>query len=140
MLCRQVDGDNNNAEVLLPGRKQYFGGLDTCNHTEFGRFEKYFKLRNEVENRAISNCYDINTHLDTLCKHEIISREMVNNMRSSAHNFALRTDFKKYFRGASYVLFHAAMTFQEDNRDRTIAIAHSNSDGNEDQNTKVKII
>jgi hypothetical protein len=117
-----------------------FGGLDTCNHTEFGNFEKYSKLRNEVENRAISNRFDINTHLDTLCKHDIISSEMVNNMRSSAHQFASQTDFKKYYKGATYVPIRAAVTFQEDNRDRTIAITYNNSNGNEDENIKVKFI
>ena len=53
-----------------------FGGIDTCNHIEFGKFENFSVLRFENENRSISNRPDINRHLDSLCKHKIISNFM----------------------------------------------------------------
>jgi predicted GIY-YIG superfamily endonuclease len=115
-----------------------FGGLDTCNHVEFGKFEKCSQLRNEGENRAIFNRHDINTHLDTLCKHKIISSEMVENMRNSAQHYALHFDYEKYYKGATYVPFHSAITFQEDNRDRTISITYDNQDNNQEQHVRTK--
>ena len=48
-----------------------FGGIDTYNHVEFGRFEKYSILRFEKEKKKISNPSDINRYLDTLCHHKI---------------------------------------------------------------------
>ena len=54
------------------GKYGYFGGLDICNHVEFGNNEKLSILRSENENKSITNQYDVNTHLDVLCKQEII--------------------------------------------------------------------
>ena len=60
-----------------------FGGLDTCNHVGFGKFDKCSILRHEIEDRSITNRIDINLHLNVLVKHKIISSEMVNDMRNS---------------------------------------------------------
>ena len=69
-------------------QKGCFSGLDTCNHVEFGRFDCHSILRHEVEDRAISNRYDVNCHLDVLCQKGIISSEMVKTMRESAKAFS----------------------------------------------------
>ena len=61
-----------------------FGGLDTCNHVEFGKFNKCSILRHDNEDRSIANRLDINIHLNSLVKHKIISSEMANDMRNSA--------------------------------------------------------
>ena len=45
-----------------------FSGLDTCNYVEFGHFDKYSQLRFDVERRAIYNRFDIDAHLNVLCK------------------------------------------------------------------------
>ena len=43
-----------------------FSGLDTCNHVEFGRFDKYSILIFYVERRALYNRFYINAHLNVL--------------------------------------------------------------------------
>ena len=45
-----------------------FGGLDTCNHVEFGHFDKHYILIFDNEDRTIANWYDVNTRLDVLFK------------------------------------------------------------------------
>ena len=45
-----------------------FGDLDTCNNVEFGNFEKKYILRFQNEYKDIFNQYDVNNHLDVLCK------------------------------------------------------------------------
>ena len=54
-------------------QRGHFGGLDTCNHVEFGRFDIRSMLQFEAEDRTIANQYDVNIHLNELCKAEIIS-------------------------------------------------------------------
>ena len=101
-----------------------FAGLDTCNHVEFGNFERHSILRHEVEDRAIGNRFDVNLHLDTLHKNNIISNEMVKNMRESskAFNNERQRDLRRYKYGATYVPLEAAIAFQQDALDRTISI------------------
>ena len=41
-------------------------------------------IRFEVEDRVITNRHDANVHLDEVCKAEIISSEIIKNMRHSA--------------------------------------------------------
>ena len=72
-----------------------FSGLDTCNHVEFGRFDSYSLLRNQIEDRCIYNRYDINTHLDTLVKAKIISSETADNMRENSQNSASERCYKR---------------------------------------------
>ena len=62
-----------------------FGGLDTCNHVDFGKFDDHSLLRSEIENKAIYNRHDINAHLDELCKNKIISSQMVSDMRLNSN-------------------------------------------------------
>ena len=58
--------------------------LDTCNNVEFGHFNKYSQLRFDVERRAIYNRFDIDAHLNVLCKNKIISEVQASNMREDA--------------------------------------------------------
>jgi predicted GIY-YIG superfamily endonuclease len=99
-----------------------FGGLDTCNHVEFGRFDRPSYLRHEIENRAILNRHDVNTHLDSLTKHQIISTPMVENMRASAYDSATNTQFQKYYKGGTYVPLDVALLLQCESTDRVIKI------------------
>ena len=64
-----------------------FSGLDTCNHVEFGHFDKYLQLRFDVERRAIYNICDIDAHLNVLCNNKIISEVQASDMREDADNF-----------------------------------------------------
>ena len=107
-----------------------FSGLDTCNHVEFGRFDCHSVLRHEVEDRAISNRYDVNCHLDVLCGKNIISSEMVNTMRNSAKVFSEGNKLKKYYYGATYIPMNAAIAFQKDIIDRMIGIQIDAQNGN----------
>ena len=93
-------------------QRGHFGGLDTCNHVEFGRFDIRSMLRFEVEDRAIANRHDVNIHLDELCKAEIISSEMVKNMRHSANRSKIVKNYEKLCSGASYILIEVAVSFQ----------------------------
>ena len=116
-----------------------FGGIDTCNHVEYGKFDKNSLLRHEVENRAIHNRLDVNLHLDTLCKHKIISSEMVNDMRNCSYHFSNERNYEPLYRGATYVPLHAAVMFQNDNNNhRNIKITHTSSDGNPNHNITIK--
>ena len=45
-----------------------FGGLDTCNHVEFGDFEKHSIIVSYNEDKYIVNLYGVNTNLDVLFK------------------------------------------------------------------------
>ena len=90
-----------------------FGGLDTCNHVEFGRFDRPSYLRHEIENRAILNRHDVNAHLDSLAEHKIISTPMVENMRVSAYDSATNTQFQKYHKGGTYVPLEVALLLQD---------------------------
>ena len=47
-----------------------FSGIDTCNNVEVGGFEKHSILQFKNENKAISNCSNINRYLETLCHHK----------------------------------------------------------------------
>ena len=49
-----------------------FSGLDTWNHVEFGNFDKNYIIIFYNEDKDISSRYDVNNHLDLLCKHKII--------------------------------------------------------------------
>ena len=55
--------------------------LDTCNHVEFDNFDKHYILIFGNQGKAIANQYGVNTHLDVLFQHKIISSETVNCMR-----------------------------------------------------------
>ena len=61
-------------------------GLDTCNHVEFRRFDKYSILRFEVKKRTIYNRFDINANLNVLCKNKFLSVVHDNNMKKNAEN------------------------------------------------------
>ena len=50
-------------EWQLFEQRDSFGGINSCNHLDFGRFRKYSFLRFECENKAISNHSDINRYL-----------------------------------------------------------------------------
>jgi hypothetical protein len=109
-----------------------FGGLDTCNHDKFGNFEKHSILRFENEDRAIAHWYGVNTHLDTLSKHKIISSETANSMRAKAKIFKQTTIVEKYLKGSTYIPFKAAIAFQENIRSRILSVTildHNNKNG-----------
>ena len=89
-----------------------FGSLDTCNHVEFGNFEKRYILIFENENKAIANWYDINIHLDVLCKCKIVSSETVNYMRTKPQKWKHETVVATYWKGRAYISFEAAIDFQ----------------------------
>ena len=73
-----------------------FGGLGSCSHVEFGNFHKRSILIFGNEDKAIDNRYDVNTHLDVLCKHKIISSETVNSMRNKYQKFKRETVVDEY--------------------------------------------
>ena len=80
-----------------------------------------------MEDRAIANRHDVNIHLDELCKAEIISNEMVKNMRHSANQSKIVKNYEKLCSGATYIPIEVAVSFQEDERDRTIKITRNNT-------------
>ena len=84
----------------------------------------------------VSNRFDINSHLDLLCKHKIISSEMAKTMRESAHDFSVDIDYKKYYVGGTYVPLDVAISFQADNEDRNVMI-YFNNHRNENMDTRV---
>ena len=61
-----------------------FGGLDTCYHVEFGNFEIRYILIFDNEDKSIADRYNVNPHLNLLCKHKIISNETVDSMHNKA--------------------------------------------------------
>ena len=61
------------------------------NHFEFGDFEKHSIIRFDNEDKSISGRRDVNTHLDVLCYHKIISSETVNYMHNKAQKFKHET-------------------------------------------------
>ena len=73
-----------------------------------GKFHKFSVLQFENENRAISNRLDINSHLDSLYKHKIISNFIAEKMRFNADIFWKENDTSKYCTGACYVQLEAA--------------------------------
>ena len=109
-----------------------FGGLDTCNHVEFGNFEKSSIIIFENEDKAITNKYDVNTHLDVSCNKKIISNGIVNSMHNKYQKYKHKTFIDKYSKGAIYIPLKAAIDFQENGRDRTVSLRclyHNNEDG-----------
>ena len=84
-------------------------------------------LRFEVEDRAIANRHDVNIHLDELCKAEIISSEMVKNMRHSANQSKIVKNYEKLCSGATYIPIEVAVSYQEDEGDRTIKVTRNNT-------------
>ena len=116
-----------------------FGGIDTCNHIEYGKFDTNSLLRHEVDNRTIHNRLDVNLHLDALCKHKIISSEMVNAMRKCSYRYSNEINYERLHRGATYVPIHAAVIFQNDNNNnRNIKITYTSSDGNPNHTKIIK--
>ena len=115
-----------------------FGGLDTCNHVEFGRFDMHSYLRHNIEDRCIQNRFDTNAHLDTLVKHKIISNEMVQCMRNSSQKFSRETQYQKYYKGATFIPVEIAISIQEDIGDRTIAIIYNHSSDSNAPGVEVK--
>ena len=89
-----------------------FVGVDTCNHVEFGHFDRYSSLRVDVERRAIYNRFDINAHLNVLCKNKIISEVHASDMRKDAENVCANKDFTKLYMGGTYVPMEVAMSYQ----------------------------
>jgi hypothetical protein len=107
-----------------------FTGLETCNHVEFGRFDKYSKLRFEVEARSIKNRYDINAHLETLCNKNVLSRHSANDMRVHAESFSIGRDYEKLYRGGTYIPFEIAIAYQKAARDCSIKVTIINGENN----------
>ena len=62
-------------------QRRHFGGLDTRDHIELGRFDIRSMLRFEVEDKVIANPCDANIHLDDLCKIDVTLSEMVKSVR-----------------------------------------------------------
>ena len=86
--------------------------MDTCNHVEFGNFEKFSILIFENEDKYIANQYDVNNHLDVLCKHKIISSETINSMHNKDQKFKRKNVVDKYSKVATYTPFRADIDFQ----------------------------
>ena len=107
-----------------------FIGLEICNHVEFGRFDKYSKLRFEVEARSIKNRYDINAHLDTLCDKNILSRHSANDMRVHADTFSIGRDYEKLYRGGTYISFEIAIAYQKAARYCSVKVTIINRENN----------
>ena len=82
-----------------------FVGVDTCNHVEFGRFDRYSILRFDIESRAIYNRLDINAHLNVLCKNKIISEVHANDIWKDAENECTNKDFTKLYMGEHMFLW-----------------------------------
>ena len=101
-----------------------FGGLDNCNHVEFGNFEKRSILISENEDKAISNQYGVNTLWDVLCKHKIISSETINSMRNKAKKFKRETYVDKYSKRATCIKLKAACDFQGESRYQTVGLRY----------------
>ena len=116
-----------------------FGGLDTCNHTEFGRFDSYSYLRHQIEDRCIHNRHDINMHLDTLVKAKVISSETAENMRESANDLPNERRYKRLSKGATFVPIRAAVGFQEEMNENSIVITYDNRNNNTEVNPGVRV-
>ena len=86
--------------------------LDTCNHVEYGNFEKRSILIFENNDKAIANWYGAYNHLDVLCKHKIISSEISSSVCNKAQNFKYKTVVDEYSKGAMYIQFKAAIDFK----------------------------
>ena len=99
-----------------------FAGVDTCNHVEFGRFDRDSILRFDVEMREIYNRFDIYAHLNVLCKNKIISEVHAKDIRKDAENVYANKDFTKLYMGGTYVPMEVAMSYQRENKERTISI------------------
>ena len=103
-------------------QRGYFSGLDTCNHTEFGRFDKHSILRHEIENKSIANRFDLGVHLDSLVEEDIISSETANVMKESSKEYNESNKLRQYYAGATFVPLKAAISFQQDLLDKTIEV------------------
>ena len=134
---RQGKASAYSTEWQMFEQKGHFSGLDTCNHVEFGNFDNRSRLRFEIEDRSIHNRYDINAHLDKLCRHGIISSETVTNMRNSANENANEDNYKKLTKGATYVPLKDAISYQEDSKDRIISI-NGNQTANENEGDQIR--
>ena len=108
-----------------------FSGLDTCNHVEFGKFDRHSVLRHEIEDRSISNRFDVKLHLNNLCESDVISKEMAKDMTESAEYYNTNNDLKKYYYGATYIPIEAAIAFQQDAIDRSITLNIPNRNSNQ---------
>ena len=106
--------------------------MDTCNHVEFGNFEKFSILIFENEDKYIANQYDVNNHLDVLCKHKIISSETINSMHNKDQKFKRKTAVDKYSKVATYIPFKSAIDFQGNIIYLTVSLIyldHNNENG-----------
>ena len=64
-----------------------FSSVDMCEYVVFGRFDKPSILRFEAKDRAIANYYDINAHLDIMCKNNVISNHYRSTIRESSTKY-----------------------------------------------------
>ena len=91
-----------------------FNGIDTCNVSTYRKFDFRSTLLSEYEARAIINRPDINALLNQLIEEKSLSKFTANGKRDYASTLFSEFNFTKYFIGATYVPFEAAMSMQRD--------------------------
>ena len=102
----------NSTECKIIEQYGSFGGLDTCNYVEFSHSGKRSILISENECKGIANRYDVNPHLDVLCKHKVISSETDNSMRNKAQKSNYKNVNDNYSKGTTYSPFKYPIGFQ----------------------------
>ena len=91
-----------------------FNGIDTCNITNYGRFDFCSKITHDNECRSIGNRPDINSLLNKLCNEKKITEEIANSMRESSKAYCDRIDFDTLVSSSTYVPLEAAMMLHDD--------------------------
>ena len=119
---KKTKASSYSTEWQMFEQRGYFSGLDTCNHTEFGHFDRHSILRHEIENKAIANRSDVAFHLDSLVEENIISSETAKIMKESSTVYNDTNNLRQYFAGATFVPLKAAIAFQQDLLDKTIEV------------------
>ena len=91
-----------------------FNGIDTCNISTYRKFDFRSSLLSKYESRAIINRPDINALLNQLIEEKTLSKFTANGKRAYASKLFFEFDFTKYYIGATYVPFEAAMSMQRE--------------------------
>ena len=100
-----------------------FNGIDTCNITNYGRFDFCSKLLYDAECRSIGNRPDINSLLSKLCDEKKITQELANSMRESSRIFCEGIDFDSLSSSSTYVPLDTAMILQGDIYQKNVRVA-----------------
>ena len=116
---RPVQASTYSIGFQMHTQKGTFNGLDTCNVTSSGQFDKCLLLLFQAQARSIMNRPDINTLLHQLTNNGIVTNWTANGIREHATSYSNNIDYDLYSIGATYVPLESAMMLQREARDRT---------------------